>query len=207
MDNNTRSILARMANRRAIQLKGNVGRGMSGGGLERIVGAGKQTEGDKENEKMAMEIHGLKDEEKPKRGRGRPKKQNIKDKLHEGEGTKEYDAGVKLGKAMLKKHPKLRGAGFFGDMWDGFKSVVKPVASVVKAVAPIVAPGAGHAVAAGLGALGAGKKKRGGKVSGGKVSGGSKAKRRGALISSLMKTKGMSLGQASKYIKANNLKY
>jgi hypothetical protein len=35
----------------------------------------------------------------------------------------------------------------------------------------------------------------------------SKAKSRGALVSKLMKEKGLSLGQASKYITENNLKY
>jgi len=208
MDNQTRSILAQMANRRAMQLKGNVGGSLSGGLA--VVGGKKyaQTQGDKEDEKLAMEVHGLEDVVKPKKkGRGRPKKQTKKDKRHEAEGTKEFEAGVKIGKALLKKHKALHGGGFWGDVWSGIKSVAKPVASVVKAVAPMVAPGPGHVVSAGLGALGAGKKKRGGKVIGGKVTGGSKAKRRGALISKLMKSKGMSLGQASKYIKEKGLKY
>ena len=86
--------------------------------------------------------------------------------------------------------------------WDGFKRgfnmVMKPAAGVAKAVAPVAGP-YGMAASAGLSALGYGKKPKQ------KRALSEKQKKRNAMVRQLMKENGMSLPQASKYIKENGL--
>jgi hypothetical protein len=107
--------------------------------------------------------------------------------------------GAKLGKEYaleLQKH--LHGGESF---WDGFKrgfnSVIKPVTKVVKAVAPALPYG--NVVKSGLEAVGYGKAKKK------KRQPSAKQKARGELIKKLMREHGLSFGEASRYIKQNNL--
>jgi hypothetical protein len=60
--------------------------------------------------------------------------------------------------SILAKHPEMRGAGFWDDFKSGFNSVISPVASVVKAVAPLFGQ---PEISAGLSAIGYGKRGRG----------------------------------------------
>jgi len=90
------------------------------------------------------------------------------------------------------------GAGFWGDFAKGFKSVLKPVASVAK-VATSLIPHPGAQVASGvLGALGAGKVKK-------PVKANDPRRVRGAKIAAIMKKakasgRPMTLAQASKLL-------
>lgn len=74
-------------------------------------------------------------------------------------GIKKHMKGMKYGKGCdiceMNKH--LEGKGFWEDFGRGFMSVIKPVASVAKAVLPVVAPGVGTAAALGMNAIGLGK--------------------------------------------------
>lgn len=176
----------------------------------------KQSQKDKEDEKLAMEVKGLEDKVE-----GGKKKKMSK--------AQQKKAAMELG-AMYAKEigqaddevRELHGAGFWGDFAKGFKQgfdmVVKPVAHVAKAIAPEVLPGvAGKAVKAGLEAVGYGKgkeeeeegmkmeveEKKGGKKPRRKRQASAAMKKRGAVVSKLMKEKGMSLGEASKHIKAH----
>lgn len=169
----------------------------------------KQDQKDKEDEKLAMEVKGL--EDKVEGG----KKRVIGGK--KAQAKKAEELGSVYAKEIMDADPEvaeLHGAGFWKDFAKGFKqgfnAVMKPVAHVAKAVAPELLPGvAGKAVKAGIEAVGYGKgeeteveKKltKGGKK---KRAGSAAAKKRGALVSKLMKQKGMKLGEASKYIKAH----
>jgi hypothetical protein len=59
--------------------------------------------------------------------------------------------------SILAKHPEMTGAGFWDDFKKGFNSVISPVASVVKAVAPFLGQ---PEISAGLSAIGYGKEKK-----------------------------------------------
>lgn len=208
-------------------------------------GSKKQSQQDKEDEKIAMEVKGLEDkvEEKPKpkgKGRGRPKKQTKKDKEDEklamevkgvkdkvededdtdmeGEGMSggaaaAYGAGRDYAKNIMEMDDDVKemvGKGFWKDFAKGFQKgfmgVIKPAAKVAKVVAPAPVGKVLDAVGLGKGsdmsetrAVGSGKKRRA------KAGASDKRKARGAMISKLMKEKGMSLGEASKHIKEKGL--
>lgn len=125
-------------------------------------------------------------------------------------------------KRLSAKHAEMvtniRGAGFWDDFKSGFMSVVRPVASIAKPLLPMVAGPYGAAASAGLSALGLGRSEdmdeesesemEGGRpqLAGGRrkraSAGPNDARRkRGAMVSKLMREKGMSLGEASRYIK------
>lgn len=123
--------------------------------------------------------------------------------------------GKALGRTHTKMLSAIKGAGFFDDFQRGFMSVIRPVASVAKPLLSLAGP-YGTAASMGLSALGLGKgegsesdeddeeamvrgvggrKKR-------KSAGPNDARRkRGQMVSKLMREKGMSLGEASRYIK------
>ena len=129
----------------------------------------------------------------------------------------------------VERHHKLDGAGFWKDFGEGFKKGIKgsnkiaskilPIASIFQ---PELAPLAAASIAANK-AMGGRRKKciggaselyppavmKGGAKSGGAKSGGAKSggarTERGALIKQIMNKNGCSLGQASRYIKENNL--
>jgi len=82
--------------------------------------------------------------------------------------------------------------------WDGFKRGFKPAGNILKAVAPLAGP-YGMAASAGLNAIGLGKKTKP------KRKQSAKQQKRNALVRQLMKEHGMTLPEASKYIKENNL--
>jgi hypothetical protein len=133
---------------------------------------------------------------------------------------------------MMKNKGMLQGAGFWSDFADGFMSVVKPVASVAKTITGLI-PHPGAQVASGvLSALGAGKKRgRPSKMKGGMknqenephpavkqimktgenadkvLDGGAKKKMTPymQLIMKVKKDKNLSLKDAMKYVKDNNM--
>jgi hypothetical protein len=74
----------------------------------------------------------------------------------------------------------LSGSGFLEDFKSGFDMVMKPVANIAKAVVPGASPV--------LGLLGYGKRQK-----------------RGQLIKQIMRNRGVSLGEASRIIKEENL--
>jgi hypothetical protein len=95
---------------------------------------------------------------------------------------------------------EVSGAGFWDDFKQGFNSVVAPVASIAKPLLSLAGP-EGRVASMGLSALGYGQ-------TGGRrrraSAGASDARRaRGQMVSKLMREKGMTLGQASRYIKEN----
>lgn len=119
-------------------------------------------------------------------------------------------SGKPLGRTHSKMVNSIQGAGFWDDFKSGFMSVVKPVASIAKPFLSMAGP-YGAAGAAGLSALGLGKmgdsdsedevEVVGGRRTRAKAGPNDARRRRGAMVSKLMKEKGMSLGEASKYIK------
>ena len=115
-----------------------------------------------------------------------------------------------MAKMIADQNPELVASGIMtgGSFWDSIKKgfhkvvkAVKKVAPAVKAVAPLVAPGYGTALATGMTAVGLGKKKKPRK----KRAPSAKMKKRGQLVSKLMKEEGLTLPEASRYIKENNL--
>jgi hypothetical protein len=98
----------------------------------------------------------------------------------------------------------VEGAGFWDDFKSGFNSVIAPVASIAKPLLSLAGP-EGRVASMGLSALGYGNtggRRRGRGQTGGASTGGGDARRaRGQMVSRLMREKGMSLGEASRYIK------
>ena len=123
--------------------------------------------------------------------------------------------GEHLGRMMLEQNPELKGSGvvtggsFWNNLKKGFMKAVKVVAPIVKKVAPIVAPGYGTLLSTGLSLAGLGKKRKTNakttKKPKTKRPQSEKQKQRGQMVSQLMREEGMTLPEASKYIKANNL--
>lgn len=119
-------------------------------------------------------------------------------------------SGKALGRTHSKMVKSIEGAGFWDDFKSGFMSVVKPVASIAKPFLAAAGP-YGAAGAAGLSALGLGKMGEsdseeevevvGGRRKRAKAGPNDARRRRGQMVSKLMREKGMSLGEASKYIK------
>ena len=120
----------------------------------------------------------------------------------------------------VERHHKLDGAGFWKDFGTGFKSGFKGANKVASKILPIasifqpeLAPLAAASIAANK-AMGGRRKKCVGGASelyppavmrgGAKKTGGAKTAR-GALIKQIMAKHGCSLGEASKYIKQNQL--
>jgi len=144
---------------------------------------------------------------------------------HCGRGRKRAPKATKAAKSEsdawqqgmhLSKHlHELHGAGFWDDFKNGFNSVFSPVASIVRHVAPLAAPGAGSAVSGVLGALGygsedacrgSGKRKEKAAEAPAPAVKQDKRKERGAKISKLMsdakaKGKPITLAQASAMLK------
>jgi hypothetical protein len=100
----------------------------------------------------------------------------------------------------------VEGAGFWDDFKSGFNSVIAPVASIAKPLLNLAGP-EGMVASTALGALGYGRRRgrgqTGGAATGGAYTGGDARKARGQMVSRLMREKGMSLGEASRYIKEN----
>ena len=158
----------------------------------------KQSTKDKEDEKLGMEMHGVKDHEEMSGG-----------------AKKSHDLGMFYAKELLKADEdvkELHGAGFFQDFAKGFKkgfdTVMKPAMKVAKAIAPEFGR-PGKIAKSAIEAVGYGKQmdetpiEKKLKKKGGKRKASPAMKKRGALVSKLMKEKGMKLGEASKYIKAH----
>jgi hypothetical protein len=105
---------------------------------------------------------------------------------------------------------EVSGAGFWDDFKSGFNSVIAPVASIAKPLLSLAGP-EGRVASMGLSALGygqtggrrRGRGQTGGAQTGGAYTGGDARKARGQMVSSLMREKGMTLGEASRYIKEN----
>ena len=95
----------------------------------------------------------------------------------------------------------LVGSGFWDNFKKGFNSVVAPVAKVAKTVAPFIPLPVAQLVKPTLEAVGYGKATKVKKTR--QLS--ARQKARNAMISKLMKQEGMTLPEASKHIKTNNL--
>ena len=128
------------------------------------------------------------------------------------------------GGALLSRHLKeLHGAGWWDDFKSGFNSVVAPIAGVAKSVLPFAGP-LGSLASAGIGALGYGhggeesesdEECAGGSRTGryegqGKLvitHGGKKRRsnKRAEVVKRVMREKGLSMIEASKYVKAHGL--
>lgn len=165
-------------------------------------------------------------EPKAKRVKRRPFKGGAKARKSAEEMGKMYGKEVV---AMDGDVKELVGSGFFEDFGRGFMKGLRMVSGVAKNVLPVVAPGVGSLASAGLELAGLGNKREYRKGGAGLQddlayteavnmnrtrSGGSakpkrkqsdKMKKRNALVRKLMREKGMSLPQASKYIKEHNL--
>ena len=107
-------------------------------------------------------------------------------------------SGKKFTKAEMtrlhKMKPKLEGSGFWSDFADGFMSVVKPVASVVKNITGVIPHPYAQSASAVLGALGAGKSGAGKKLN-----------PYMELVMKVKKDKNISLKEAMQYVKKNGL--
>jgi len=90
------------------------------------------------------------------------------------------------------------GAGFWDDFKSGFNSVISPVAGVVKSLAPLAGP-EGMAASGVLGALGYGRRRR---ASAGPNDG---RRKRAEVVKKVMSERGISMIEASKYVKAHGL--
>jgi len=133
-------------------------------------------------------------------GRKQMKKQDKIDKDDENMAMKARDLGKMYGKEIQDADPEVKdlvGGNFFSDFADGFMSVIKPAANIAKGILGSMPDPRAQAAAAGIHMLGGRKHKV--------VSAQDKRKKRGALISKLMKQHGMTLGQASKHIKEKGL--
>jgi hypothetical protein len=133
-------------------------------------------------------------------GRKQMKKQDKIDKDDENMAMKARDLGKMYGKEIQDADPEVKdlvGGNFFSDFADGFMSVIKPAANIAKGILGSMPDPRAQAAAAGIHMLGGRKHKV--------VSAQDKRKKRGALISRLMKQNGMTLGQASRHIKEKGL--
>jgi hypothetical protein len=114
----------------------------------------------------------------------------------------------------------MEGTGVLGDIWKGIKKVAKPLASVAKVGLSVVPNPKAQAASKVLSTLGAGKKKTGrpSKMKGGRqlvpvanmksssMAGQGKPKnKRAEIVKKIMKEKGLSMIEASKYVKENKL--
>jgi len=127
--------------------------------------------------------------------------------------------GELLGGELLggrrKRLPKHYGAGFWQDFGTGFKKGFKATTGIIAKAAPIaslIAPEFAPELAT-IGAVaGATNQAMGGRrarlpKSGRKPIGHARNQARGAIVRQLMYERGMTLPQASHYIKANNIPY
>lgn len=199
-----------------------------------LEGRGKrQGRKDREDEKLAMEVKGLKDMEGGRKHFQDHSGGGTLEIRHHGGAKKAQDLGRKYMEALMKADPELaelHGAGLFDKFLEGAKTFGKGFMLPIKAAGAIgeatgIAPLAAIGKATKAIGLGKGRKKQMrdmeevdemedeiGVGGAGAVIGGAKKKRaasavssrrraRGQAISRLMKEQGMTLGQASKYIK------
>ena len=199
-----------------------------------LEGRGKrQGRKDREDEKLAMEVKGLKDMEGGRKHFQDHSGGGTLEIRHHGGAKKAQDLGRKYMEALMKADPELaelHGAGLFDKFLEGAKTFGKGFMLPIKAAGAIgeatgIAPLAAIGKATKAVGLGKGRKKAMkdmeevsemedeiGVGGAGAVIGGAKKKRaasavssrrraRGQAISRLMKEQGMTLGQASKYIK------
>ena len=126
----------------AMEVKGLEGKG----GCGRAIGSGKQTEKDREDERLGEEVGRLEG--------------------HGYTGASARKLGEEYAKEILENEPHLRGSGFFGDFWDGFRGSIAglgdTITNVVKKIpGPIGSVGGmvGDALTGTMKALPAYKKK------------------------------------------------
>jgi len=207
-------------------------------------GRKKQTQKDKEDERLADEIRGLKNERME--GGGVKGMKRMVGGAKAKAKKRASDLGKMYGEEVMSMDEEVKdlvGSGFFEDFGRGFMSVIKPVVGVAKHALPFIAPGIGSVAKAGLEAVGFGKtggaglpddlayteavemdrtrsggamcrqgtemkgrhSRKGGAMTGGKRQQSEKMKKRNELVRKLMRTEGMSLPEASRYIKEHNL--
>ena len=195
-----------LADMRAIEEEGERQNDISevrGGAVRRVVGAGKKSLTESEYEM------------------NHPYSKMAGGRRHKKKSSEAYDGGKLLSRHLIQLH----GAGWWDDFKSGFNSVVAPIAGVAKTVLPFVAPGVGSLASAGLGAFGYGRHSgeesesdeecEGGARTGayegqGKltITHGGKKKRsnkRAEVVKKVMKSKGLSMIEASKYVKEHGL--
>lgn len=135
---------------------------------------------------------------------------------------------VGMGRELGQHITELHGAGFFDDFAKGFMSVVSPIAKIAKPILSVIPHPAAQAASGVLGALGAGTHKgqsrktarkayEGGMDTGAYEGEGrhSKPKRvvgpndgrraRAAIVKKVMSERGLSMVDASRYVKEHNL--
>lgn len=78
-----------------------------------------------------------------------------------GAGTGGMSEATQMGLHLGKHLHSLHGAGFWSDFGNGFMSVIRPVAGIAKAVAPMLGP-EGMAASGVMNAIGLGRRRKGG---------------------------------------------
>ena len=149
-----------------------------------VTGAGKkrgrprkQTKKDREDEKLAMEVHDLKKDKAPKK-RGRPRKEKVEGGFNLGKALKDVGKLAKPAIADVKARGK-----------DAVKDLVKKVGrSAKQSLKESINKNAKDAVQA----TGGAKKPDG-------------RKRRAEIVKKIMKEKGLKMVEASKYVKQHGL--
>ena len=116
----------------------------------------------------------------------------------EMEGGQSFANPSSMGMSGAYQGQGYEGAGFWDDFKSGFNSVISPVAGVVKSLAPLAGP-EGMAASGVLGALGYGRRKR---ASAGPNDG---RRKRAEVVKKVMAERGVSMIEASKYVKAHGL--
>jgi len=154
-------------------------------------------EDEKENEKESKDVEKME-------GKGKHKKPKCK--------------VCKRVKCKCEQCEPMEGKGFLSSLWKGIKTVAKPLASVAKVGLSMTPLPQAQLAAAGLDALGAGKRRgRPSKMKGGNLvpvanmrgssmAGQGKPKnKRAEIVKKIMKEKKLSMIEASKYVKEHKL--
>lgn len=124
-----------------------------------------------------------------------------------GDTKKYYNMGKKYADSIMKKEGLSGGSKFWNDFKKGFNMVMRPAANISKVVAPIAAAAIGpEALLIPLAFEGMAQA-TGGKMNKPKTKRKQSEKqiRRNDMVRKLMRENGMTLPEASKYIKQNNL--
>jgi hypothetical protein len=149
-----------------------------------------------------------------------PKVKEPKVKKAKVKKAKEIEKIIEESKDVEKtKDEPMEGKGFLSSLWKGIKTVAKPLASVAKVGLSMTPLPQAQLAAAGLDALGAGKRRgRPSKMKGGKLvpvenmksssmagQGKPKINKRADIVKKIMKEKKLSMIEASKYVKEHKL--
>jgi hypothetical protein len=120
------------------------------------------------------------------------------DSDEEMEGGQSFANPSNMGMSGAYQGQGYEGGGFFDDFKSGFNSVFAPVAGVAKSLLPMAGP-EGMAASGVLGALGYGRRRR---APAGANDG---RRKRAEVVKKVMSERGISMIEASKYVKAHGL--